>query len=217
MLSRPAKRTIVAASPRPSGRGLVLPVPLPMALEQRFMFDGAAAVDAVSTVAHTDAVLGGGLLHFAGTTESLPAALNAAQQQAEKAAIDFLLQPNAKQQLFAMFDGGQSEASVAWQAAAEQLVADAREGKLSVQVELRSGAELQGALAAFAAAGADGKPVIYFNRDWVQTGTSTEAMSRVLIEEMGHAIDQRLNAGEDTAGDEGELFTAAVTGVLLSV
>jgi hypothetical protein len=38
----------------------------------------------------------------------------------------------------------------------------------------------------------------------------------VLLEEIGHAIDHRLNAGQDSPGDEGAIFSALIRGVDIS-
>lgn len=51
---------------------------------------------------------------------------------------------------------------------------------------------------------------IYFNQEWVQQGT-VEAIAAVLLEEMGHALDSRLNR-LDAPGDEGAIFAAMVQG-----
>jgi Ca2+-binding RTX toxin-like protein len=45
--------------------------------------------------------------------------------------------------------------------------------------------------------------------------TTTKVIARALVEEVGHYLDSVLNA-EDTPGDEGERFAAAVYGVVLS-
>lgn len=87
---------------------------------------------------------------------------------------------------------------------------------LQVAVELRSGVELGGALGAYAAVGPTGSERIYLNADWIAAGASAETIRRVLLEEAGHAIDQRLNGGADAAGDEGELFAALLLGEELS-
>ena len=85
-------------------------------------------------------------------------------------------------------------------------------GDFSVDVQLRSGSELQGAMGAFTASGPDGRAHIYLNADWVQRGQSASQIERVLLEEMGHAFDQRVHGGVDTRGDEGALFAALATG-----
>ncbi len=178
-----------------------------MALEQRFMFDGAAVADAVSTLMPVDAAHDAGLFQFANGAENTVAALSLAQQEAQRVVVDYLQRPDALPQLFTLFGGGQSTPSGPWRQAADELLAQVRDNSLSVRVELRSSSELQGALGAFAAHGLDGQPVIYLNADYVQTASS-QAIEAVLIEEIGHALDARLNPDADTPGDEGHAFAA---------
>ena len=77
------------------------------------------------------------------------------------------------------------------------------------KIEVRSDAELKGALGAFSAQ--TGK--IYLSEGLV-SGQSAK-LQAVLIEEIGHLIDAQINQ-VDTAGDEGELFSALVRGVEIS-
>ena len=46
---------------------------------------------------------------------------------------------------------------------------------------------------------------------------SDEAIQAVLLEELGHAIDHRLNINNDTPGDEGAIFSALIRGVAIPV
>ena len=57
-----------------------------MALEPRFMFDGAAVGEAAKTLALADT--DSGLLHFSAGAENTTAALSAAQQQAIEQMLD---------------------------------------------------------------------------------------------------------------------------------
>lgn len=186
-----------------------------MALEPRYMFDGAAVAEATKTLAPADT--DSGLLHFSAGAESTTAALNVAQQQAEAMVANFLQRPDAAQQMFVMFSGGQMVPSVAWQEAANKLIADVQNGSLSVQVELRTNAELQGAKGAFSSTGTTGQATIYLNSDWLAGnpgagigGADSASINTVLVEELGHYLDAVLNAGADTAGDEGEIFSRFV-------
>ncbi|MEY2801299.1 MAG: hypothetical protein RL513_884, partial [Pseudomonadota bacterium] len=199
-------------------RRIVPCAPRPMALEARFMFDGAAAgevapaladpIEPVATQAPevTLFVLPATAQDPAAARppENLPAALALAQQQVR----DFIARSSA-QDLFSLFNGGQAQASAQWLAAAEELSADIQEGRYSVRVELLGGT-LGWAMGAFAAQGPDGNPVIYLNADWLRGETAASDVARVLVEEIGHSIDARLNPTADTAGDEGELFAVAV-------
>jgi hypothetical protein len=56
--------------------------------------------------------------------------------------------------------------------------------------------------------------VIYLSDQFVETASSQQ-LEAVLIEEIGHFVDAQVNA-TDTAGDEGELFSAIVRGVSVS-
>ena len=124
----------------------------------------------------------------------------------------FADQGHDAQALFQIFNGQQAAPSTDWLAAANTLRQDIAAGRYSVKVELRSNTELQGALGAFAAHGADGTPIIYMNKDWLGAWAETPEIARVLVEEFGHSLDASLNAGRDTAGDEGQLFSAVVSG-----
>ncbi|CAL95173.1 VCBS domain-containing protein [Azoarcus olearius] len=195
------------ASRAPTSR-LVRRSPRPLALEQRFMFDGAAVAEATHVVEGA-AAPAADLLSFAADA---PAALKAAEALAEQAVGDFLARPDAREQLFALFNGGQSEPSAQWQQAVDSLLGSLADGDAKISVELRSDAELQGALGGFSASGTQGEAVIYLNRDWLDAGAGAEWIQRVLVEELGHALDARLNPGGDTPGDEGQLFAATVLG-----
>jgi hypothetical protein len=107
--------------------------------------------------------------------------------------------------------GNTASDSAAFQSRLDALAAPLLEGGLGIEVELRSGSELRGMAGAYAAAGHDGAERIYVNADWIENGASAEQVARVLVEEFGHALDQRLNAALDTAGDEGKVFRALVT------
>ena len=75
------------------------------------------------------------------------------------------------------------------------------------------GAEVMGSAAgAYAVQAPDGNQRIYVNRDWLNQQTSSEAIAAVLLEELGHAIDQKLNGTLDSQGDEGALFAKSLTG-----
>lgn len=108
-----------------------------------------------------------------------------------------------------MFWPSQASLDPAFRDRAEQLrqvlVGDA----FNLTLELRSNAELGGAMAAYSAEGTGSGERIYLNADWAAVASS-EALVRVLLEELGHAFDQRLNQGADTAGDEGEAFASLV-------
>jgi VCBS repeat-containing protein len=80
----------------------------------------------------------------------------------------------------------------------------------AIRVELLTNAEMYGLRGAFAAHGADGAPTIFLNRDWFESHADPSFLTRVLVEEYGHAIDAALNHSADTPGDEGQLFADIV-------
>ena len=72
------------------------------------------------------------------------------------------------------------------------------------RLEIRPETEINRAQGAYAAA----TDTIYLAREFLTENTDKpEAITSVLLEELGHALDARLNAA-DTPGDEGELFSA---------
>ena len=88
---------------------------------------------------------------------------------------------------------------------------------LQIDIDLRSDRELGGAFAAYAAIGHTGLERIYVNADKLNNGVlNVNLATSVLLEELAHALDWRLNGGVDSPGDEGQLFAAEVTGVVLT-
>ncbi|MCP9882534.1 VCBS domain-containing protein, partial [Cyanobium sp. Alchichica 3B3-8F6] len=98
----------------------------------------------------------------------------------------------------------------------EQLQQQLSGSGLNLELDLRSDAELQGHLAAYAAIGHTGSERVYVNAAWLQRNPAPELVVRVLLEELGHALDERLNPLADSPGDEGKLFAALVLGQPLS-
>jgi photosystem II stability/assembly factor-like uncharacterized protein len=80
------------------------------------------------------------------------------------------------------------------------------------RIEIRDESEINGANGAFASA----TNTIYLSCEFLlRNMDNLPTITAVLLAEIGHAIDFRLNAS-DTPGDEGELFSALVRGVELS-
>lgn len=80
------------------------------------------------------------------------------------------------------------------------------------KVEMRSGAELQGANGVYAKE----TQTIYLSEDFVsQHRNDLSIINSVLLEEFGHYIDDQVNL-VDTTGDEGEIFSAFVRGKSLT-
>ena len=209
--------------------------PRPMALEQRFVFDGAAAADAVDTAsapladtadmadaAHeptTDFDHAAAVSPPAGITAqpglfrpgSDDPALSEASASAAEQIRQFLAQASDGQ-LFALFNGDQSAPNEAWQQTLAQLRTAIADSTMQIDIALLDNAQIKGAMAAYAPEGPGAAPVIYLNSDWLGV-LDTQQVSRLLVEEYGHHLDHLLNQGLDTPGDEGQRFAAAVTGL----
>ncbi|WP_101049763.1 VCBS domain-containing protein [Macromonas nakdongensis] len=219
MKSTPAPLTSATLPARPAQRSaskLVRRRPAPLALEQRFMFDGAAVADALDT---TDA-----LDSHDSTTDVLdlqPLALEApalfqtelndpvldtAMAEANQAVRDFILNAD-DQTLFGMFNGGQPTPDAAWTERLAELRTALRDGSFSVNVVAMDSASVATSIAAYTHAGPDGQPTVFINSYWFDLFEGADA-ARVLVEEFGHAVDDYLNPDADTTGDEGEAFAA---------
>jgi Ca2+-binding RTX toxin-like protein len=79
------------------------------------------------------------------------------------------------------------------------------------EIQVLSHGELGSANGAYAAE----LDKIFVSSDFLATASSSQVTS-LLLEEVGHRIDQILNNGVDSAGDEGEIFSLLVTGNTLS-
>ena len=81
-----------------------------------------------------------------------------------------------------------------------------------ITIEILDGNTMAGLHGAYAHASPDGGERIYLNADWLEIADE-KALQSVLLEEIGHAIDYRLNGYKDTPGDEGAVFSALVRGL----
>ncbi len=82
-------------------------------------------------------------------------------------------------------------------------------GTYSIKVEILDNSELAGVAGAYSAIGTTNQPTIYLNGDWLTTASS-EKIQAVLLEELGHDLDHRINGNIDSIGDEGEIFANLV-------
>lgn len=102
-----------------------------------------------------------------------------------------------------------------WDAGAAKTLAEAWfQGDFSdiPQVKIVSSAEIGGANGAFAAA----TDTIYLSKEFLtENAANPAAIADVLLEEIGHSVDARLNV-TDSPGDEGAIFGAIVQGKVLS-
>ena len=78
-----------------------------------------------------------------------------------------------------------------------------------IAVELLDGTTMAGLRGAYAASNPSGEERIYLNVAWLTAATAPE-LEAVLLEELGHAIDHRLNGKRDTPGDEGAIFSGLI-------
>jgi len=255
-------------APHTTRRRLTISAPRPMALEQRFMFDGAAAVDMASVLGAGWAERAGmaGQAHgdlrgpAAGTHHRIPdaeprTAAPHAHRAAQEGATEDAREPSTPQEgpfVLSGLPSGFGKSGALHQALhdashlmallaadtdaaralmndvfaqadqaldptrVDEVLASLRNGSLRIEVEVRGSAELQGNLAAYAADNGSGQERIYLNGQWIESGLTTQDITRALLEELGHAIDQRLHPGSDAAGDEGALFAARITAQALS-
>ena len=83
-------------------------------------------------------------------------------------------------------------------------------------VEILDGITMAGLHGAYTHSAPDNTERIYLNADWLEIANE-KALQSVLLEEIGHAIDYRLNGYKDTPGDEGAVFSALVRGLDIPV
>jgi post-segregation antitoxin (ccd killing protein) len=97
--------------------------------------------------------------------------------------------------------------------ATSALQASIRGKGLGIKLEILDAATLRGIHGAYTSDAPQGRGRIYLNAAWLQTARASE-IEAVLLEEIGHAIDHRLNGSVDTPGDEGEVFSARLRGLI---
>jgi len=96
-----------------------------------------------------------------------------------------------------------------WGSALQQQIA---QGDLNLGLELLDGRAMAGALGGYTPAAGAQPERIYLNASWLQTANPRQILA-VLLEEIGHALDHRLNPSQDTPGDEGQVFAALIQGL----
>ncbi|NVK01382.1 MAG: hypothetical protein HWE12_07540, partial [Oceanospirillaceae bacterium] len=184
-----------------------------MQLEQRLMFDGAAVETTaealgeftgdIDIVEHIDT----GVFTLAVAYEEAQPAAEIAQAQVK----EFLTNASAEE-LFEIFNGGKTDIDAEWLQSMEAVRQSILSEQFDIEVQLLDNESMQGHLGAFSAAGPDGTAVIYLNESYL-ANFGDDVAAKVLVEELGHAIDSAVNAGADTAGDEGQLFADRVQGI----
>jgi len=141
-----------------------------------------------------------------------PLTLEVQGQLSNRAAVD----PDGFRDLLLIVYGATSGDSERFgQVVSQLLTALATGDGLGLQFEIKTGAELAGVHAAYAASGANGLATIYLNAN--DLDVASDAQVRMwLLEEIGHHFDTLLNEGMDSPGDEGELFANLFSGKALS-
>ena len=136
-------------------------------------------------------------------------ALRGALQLVEQQLQNFVESPAFRTAMSDIFDASRGEQD--FDAAIEALAARIQAGQLGLTLQIVPGEALGQHAGAYAAVGADGAERIYINAEWLREGADVREISGVVLEELGHALDQRINLGVDSAGDEGQLFANTVT------
>jgi hypothetical protein len=166
-----------------------------------------------SQVAPEQYVLAGGTTLL--TTEAA-AIWEQALAKARGHLANVLSDPN-REALFAAVFGQAGTDAATFAANLQNLIANLGGDGLQIPVDLRSDGELAGGFAAYTASGHTGTERIYVNADTLNNGLlDVNLATSALLEEFGHALDWRLNGGVDSPGDEGQLFAAEVSGVVLT-
>ena len=70
---------------------------------------------------------------------------------------------------------------------------------LGINLEILDATSIDGLIAAYTSASPDGRERIYINGDWLELA-APEKIEAVLLEELSHAIDHRLNGSNDSTG-----------------
>ncbi len=95
---------------------------------------------------------------------------------------------------------------------AKSLIQNLSNGQFLPQIEILSLKDINGYNGAFDFL----TNILYISEDFLlQNANNPDAIASVLLEEIGHSIDSRVNA-IDALGDEGEIFSALVRGTTLS-
>ncbi|MDR1994742.1 VCBS domain-containing protein [Azonexus sp.] len=204
-----------------------------MRLEPRMLFDGAAMAEAVDALHDGDdasshepaethepsATESKSVVDASDSTEApvqyfdfdvsgFAPEFQEAAKLASQTIFDFA-KSATDEQWFALFNGGNDTADADWLARLADLRAALLDGSLNISVQAIDFGVMPDAIAAFTANGPDGGMTIFVNTGWTNL-LDTPDLTRMLIEEYGHAIDHVLNDGGDTPGEEGEHFAAVL-------
>ncbi len=101
--------------------------------------------------------------------------------------------------------------AAAWSHRAEALREQLVSTGLNLSLKILSASQWSDLLGAYSPASPGGGEVVFLHPNWIQSATAAQ-IEAVLLEELGHAIDGRLNGAADSSGDEGEVFSALLRG-----
>jgi Ca2+-binding RTX toxin-like protein len=152
------------------------------------------------------------LLASSSLTAAAPASLAEALARVEARLDDWASNSTAYNSLLEQAFAGAGTDLGLWQQAAAALAGTLQSNGLAISLELLGNAELPGINGAYAVQAPGGGERIYLNATWLQAASTTQ-IEAVLLEELGHAIDRRLNGSADSPGDEGERFSALIRGL----
>ena len=139
-------------------------------------------------------------------------ALRAAVADAWSTLQQAAARPDFEMLLADVFNAG----SAGFSARANSLIRQLASGEaLPLDVRFVGNKVLPTATAAYVHASGRLPEEVLVNRSWFRDASPQEREG-VLLEEIGHALDQCLNDGQDSPGDEGELFSALIRGLRLS-
>ena len=176
-----------------------------MALEQRFMFDGAALDQVVDAGALAASDIDTPALYLIDTSE-MPiesATLNLATKQAQGLIFDYISRVSAEE-AFAIFNGGLQTMTAEWESRWVESKNTIINNEYSIKLSLVSASDINGAIGAFYRASSS-SGLIFINKDHLIDSTP-ESLAKVIVEEIGHGIDFLVNDSKDTPGDEGKVL-----------
>jgi serralysin len=101
--------------------------------------------------------------------------------------------------------------AAAWSQRADALREQLVSTGLSLSLEILPTSQQRDLLGAYSPASPGGGEVVYLHPSWLKSASAAQ-IEAVLLEELGHAIDCRLNGPADSTGDEGEMFSALLRG-----
>lgn len=187
-----------------------------LALEQRFMFDGAAVDTFISAeqaeYSNTEKIETERAI-FVPAASMLDSAIQQVFNQTEEQ-IKKVLGQWTDAQWAEVFNLNLNDSDVLQ--TLHSLQESLRNGTYEISVVKVDASQMGLSMAAFTANGPGGKPTIFLNSAWWAGAENDPKLSQALIEEFGHSLDAVLNPNVDSKGDEGELFASKVLGVELS-